>query len=128
MLILPYNPDKHQSKARLLLLHRNMDINLVNDLPEHGLIAIKDGIPIAMGFIRRIEGEYAMLDSYITDPKAAAPVRDRALETIGRKLIDMARNGGCKTLLAFSTDAHILARGVRWGFVPLEHKFMAKAL
>jgi len=111
-----------------LLESRNMSPGLINDLPVFGLIAYDNGEPVAAGFLRDIEGPYAMLDSYITNPNAPAKVRNRALNLITDKLIKVARLNDKVKLLAFTADLHTHWRSLEHGFTYLPHTFSAITL
>ena len=128
MLIIPFNQIKHNKHAITLLNARGMDPNLVNDLPEHGLIALEGDTPIAMGFIRRVEGLSAMLDSYITAPNASSEARGRAVTIITRKLLHWAKSGGCMRMMSFSLEPSFVTRAEALGFVPMPHKLLVKNL
>ncbi len=92
-------------------------------LPQHGLIAFEAGIPIAAGFLRCVEGQMAMLDSYITDPLADAALRDIALGRLTAKLIKLAKANNINKLMAFSVDKNTLLRACNHGFSVFPHVF-----
>lgn len=129
MLIRPYNPEKDRIELIHVLVIRGMSPDLVNDLPEHGLIAIEADTLIAAGFIRRIEGMDCFLDSYITRPAVNNILRDRALNLITTKLIKLAKANNVRNLYAFSADYHTQIRAGVHGFVDLKnHLFQALRL
>lgn len=119
MIVIAYNPSKHQEYAKKLLSYRNMAVTLSNDLPEYGLIALEQGLPVAMGFIRRIEGPYIMLDSYISDPHIKSEIRHRALDIITQKLIKWGQTHGMTKVFSFSEDSSIITRASRHGMVEM---------
>ena len=102
---------------------RDLDPTLAGDLPEMGLIAIEENEVVAFGFLRKVEGPYAMLDSYLTNPTIAPEVRDKALDRITRKLISIAKVNHINKLIAFSADAHTIERAATLGFVAHSHVF-----
>lgn len=114
MLVVPFDAVEHAEYAKQILALRDMDLD--TELPIYGLIAIKHDVPVAMGFLRCIEGNYAMLDSYITNPDSPSEIRDHALDAITRKLIDIARYEQVSKLFAFSIEPHIILRAVKHGF------------
>lgn len=124
MKIIPYERQIHENYIEKMLISRFMASYLIQDLPEHGLIALQDDTPIAVGFIRQIEGPYAMLDSYLSNSEADPEIRDRALNLITRKLLDWARIGGVRNVLAFSADPNTVLRAEAHGFVSFkDHTF-----
>lgn len=122
MLVIPYNPKVHKDEIIGLLQSHGMHPGLIEDLPEIGLIAIHQDMYVAAGFIRRIEGPYGMLDSYITKSDAPTELRDKALDMITYKLIKIAREGGAVKLLAFSGVENIITRAEKHGFVQIDYK------
>lgn len=127
MLVVPFDhaSPQHLGDARHLLKARDMSSDLIDDLPGCGLIAYDKGKPVALGFVRRIEGTYVMLDSYITDPGIESSIRNRALDHITHKLIQWAHSHGVTKVLAFSTDENTISRAYRHGFGYLPHVFTA---
>lgn len=118
-----YDPIIHKEAVLDLLSKRGMAASLADDLPSIGLV-VQDGKTIvAMGFLRRMEGNYGMLDSYITDPHETSDYRDAALDMITAWLIDYARSIKLNKLLAFSAYDSIYDRALRHGFGAMPHKF-----
>lgn len=123
MLVIPFSIEKHSDCIKEMLNTRLMAKEYVDTLPAYGLIAIKDGEPIAYGAIRTIEGGYAMLDSYITNGSASPELRNRALDIITYKLIKTAKENNITGLFAFSQDKSIFERSVRHGMEHIPHDF-----
>lgn len=128
MKVRPYDKLRDTLHAIKCLNSRDMDLELVLDLPKHGLIALEGNEPIAMGFIRRVEGPYAILDSYITNADVTPELRDRALDTITRKLISLAELNDIKKLMAFSSHSTIIERSVRHGMSKMPYEFTLLSL
>lgn len=124
MYIIPYEHKVHESEVEKMLISRFMPTHLINDLPQHGLIAIEGDTPIAVGFIRMIEGPYAMLDSYITNSEVDSKIRDRALNIITNKLLKWAKTANINKVLAFSCDENTIKRAESHGFITFpDHLF-----
>lgn len=111
-----------------MLTKRELPQTLLIELPEIGYIAFHYQIPIAVGFIRRIEGDYVMLDSYLTDPNAKPEDRDNALDSITNKLINHCRNHNVNKILAFSLDDNTTKRALKHGFALHAHVFTSLSL
>ena len=127
MIVLPYKEYSHKSGMITMLEARHMDTTLWLDLPSFGLIAHEDGKVVAAGFLRRVEGGYAMLDSYITNPHATSDQRNRALDTITSKLISISNAHGVTKLFTFTLDQGIADRAVRLGLTHLaEYSLLVK--
>lgn len=123
MIVRPYVHERDMMLAVKALKSRDMDVRLSCDLPKHGLIALENDEVVAMGFIRRVEGDYAILDSYITNACMASELRDRALDVITRKLIKMAEANNIKKLIAFSQEPNIITRSMKHGMSKMPYEF-----
>lgn len=87
------------------------------DLPKEGAVAFYYGMAVAMGFLRKIEGNMAMLDSYITDPEMAADWRNACLDQLTSHLVGVAKKEKITGLIAYSQDTHTIKRAQQHGFV-----------
>ncbi len=128
MLIKPYDKISEKRHILSLLAKRHLHENLANDLPEFGLVATKHDIPVAAGFLRKIEGGYAMLDSYITNPDFGSSDRHRALDIITDKLIKISRHNSVTKLIAFTQDREIYVRSLNHDFTDIPHFFTIRSL
>jgi hypothetical protein len=84
-------------------------------------LAYEKDEPVAAGFLRHIEKQYALLDSLITNPLSAPHLRDQAINAVVGKLILTAKKQGVLKILATSTDEHTLLRSRKFGFVASPH-------
>lgn len=123
MLVILYRADKHKKYALKCLKSRKMDSTLADDLPENGYIAFNEDKVVGMGFMRMVEGSYAIMDSYITNAKMPSDVRDEALDEITSGIIALARGHGIKKLLTFSLEENILSRAKRHNFKNIPYIF-----
>lgn len=92
-----------------------------SDMPEVGYVAYKNGDPIAAAFLRRCEGNIAILDSLCTDPMARGELRHEAIDLLVNKIIEQCAHMRIKSLFAFTVDAGILDRSQKHGFVKSDH-------
>lgn len=116
-----YVKARHEAKAAGFLVRRHMDPTLADNLPSIGYI-----VPgVAMGFLRKIEGGQGLLDSFITNPRAPAELRNQALDIITQKLLDKAQKLNINQILAFSVDENTIMRGQRFGFITCPHAVIA---
>lgn len=112
-----------------MLISRNMSTDLVYDLPKVGIIALtEDNMPIAAGFLRKIEGGYGMLDSYITLESIPSKIRNEALDFITMRLIDTAEDLNIYKLIAFSEHESIHNRALAHGFGNMPMHFCVKPM
>lgn len=128
MRIFCYNPEEHKNIIATWLKDRGMDSGMVADLPEIGYVAYMLHIPIAAGFLRKVEGNFALLDSLITDPVAPANVRDKAIDLVVNDLIGRAKIEKMSKLIAFSVDKNTILRSSKHGFVGLPHSVISLSL
>lgn len=130
MQIIKFNIVIHGNDAAELLNSHEMDLRFVNDLPENGLIAFEHGEVIAMGFLRCMEGSYAIYDSFITNNFAKSDQRDKALTTIIDKLSDWAKDNNIHKLIAFTTDRGLNRRLITKHDFDLDYdmRFFSKTL
>lgn len=75
-----------------------------------------DAIPVAAGFLRRVEGGYGQLDTFATNPYLGSKLRHEGINLIWNALLDEAKSLELVGLLAFSRDSGILSRAQSQGF------------
>lgn len=104
------------------LLARDLPISLVDDLPKTGFIALSDNRkPIAAGFLREVEGNYGIADSYVTDPRADSGERHSAMDRVVEAVITEAKARNMKMILATSHDLNTISRAQRHGYEKQDH-------
>lgn len=126
MRVVPYNFAIDKDSIAKLLKQRDMHPDLIYTLPEHGMVAFESGELVAAGFIRRIEGNMAMLDSYITNPQTDKAIRHRALDLITKKLVSAAESHNIHKLIAFTVVDSVLASLNKNGLFKVPHTLTAK--
>ncbi len=124
----PYEPSDKMYIGALLHM-RKMDVEeSLQSLPETGYIVFQDNFPVAAGFLRRVEGGFGQVDSYITDPSVPGKQRDQALDLITDALIKRAKELELRGIVAFSVDQNTISRSLRHGFAALGHVVITKEL
>lgn len=118
-----YHP-AHYAIAQELLKARGMNENMVYDLPELGFIAFFFDHPVAIGFLREIEGKYGLIDGFISDPLQESTIRDKALDKITANLIDQAKERKILKIVAFVEDPNTIARSIKHGFARSTYQLM----
>lgn len=117
-----YDMDAHLEQLRWLFLQRKMNPKIAYEAPKRGYIVLDErNFPVAAGFLRYCEGNYALIDGFITDPAQPGVIRDKALDLLTKRLIKRAKG---RKILAFTSDAGILERAKKHGFAHLPHSFM----
>ncbi len=116
--IFPFDKSRHSHDLSTAMKYRRMEspADKISALPELGLVAYWDGEFTAAGFIRKVEGGYGMIDSYVTDPRIKDVVRNDVLNALTIQLLDLARANGITNLIMFSVDEKTIIRSYRHGF------------
>ena len=86
---------------------------------------MKDGIPLAAGFLRRVEGGYGQLDTFATNPYFGSQLRHEAIEMLVDALMEDAKRLKLIGILAFSHEKTILDRAKEKGFQSLPDSLVA---
>lgn len=95
-------------------------------LPKIGYIAFLGDTAIAAGFLRRVEGGYAQLDTLVSNPHFGSQVRHIAIDKVVQSLLDEAKLLKLQGVIAFTSDEGVLKRAEAIGFHVLEsHKLIA---
>jgi len=106
----------HKDALMDMLKERSMAQQLVDDLPKHGVVIYKSGTPVGALFLRLVEGNYGILDSFITNPKSDAKDRSEAIEKGFEQLLELSKNLNIKRLLTFSEEDSLVRRAKHVGF------------
>lgn len=118
-----YDIYRHMEMLRYLFLQRQMNPALVYEAPKIGYVVMDQfNYPVAAGFLRKCEGNYAFFDGLITNPGHPSEYRSKALDLLIKKLVKRAKG---RKILAFTTDNGILTRAKKHGFAHLQgHEFL----
>jgi hypothetical protein len=98
-------------------------------LPKIGYIAMLGGHPIAAGFLRRVEGGYAQLDTLTTSKHFGSLARNQGINKVVDALLQDAKELRLHGVIAFTEEKSIKDRAEALGFKILpNHNLMALAL
>jgi hypothetical protein len=86
------------------------------ELPEIGFVAINGIDPVAIAFLRRVEGGYGQLDGLVTNPSATSVERHYGLQLVCDEVIAAAKQLKLKGLIAITSDKNIISRAPSHGF------------
>lgn len=117
-----------EQHVRFWLEQRHMPETLLAELPLLGVIAYRGTRAIAAGFLRTVEGNFAMIDSLISNPDAVGAVRSAALDAVISQLIDLAKELGIKSLISTSRDYNTVKRAERHGFIVVPDQVVIHSL
>lgn len=117
--------DEHRVCIKQWLWYRDEESNIASwlgILPRIGLVVYHLNQPVAIGFLRQVEGGLLMMDSFITNPSQPPEIRDKAMNKLGYRMIATAKRLKSTGIIAFSSCDNTLKRAKRNGFVrlPLE--------
>lgn len=116
-----FNKTEHMGLMNSFLAARRSYLPSDDEMPALGWVASDLEGPVAMAFLRRVEGGYAQLDGLVTDPGAPGALRSRAIDLVVKKVLDTAKELGIRAVTATSVDANTLVRSDKHGFVLLPH-------
>lgn len=108
---LPMLLDMHKDRDYLGLAYINMKV-----LPKIGYIALMNKQPIAAGFLRRLEGNFAQLDTLVSNPYFGSQIRHIGIDKVVKALINDAKDLKLHGIVAFTADTGTLKRAADMGF------------
>lgn len=114
----------------LLKSNDYLNISTVNmkTLPKIGYVALLGGHPIAAGFLRRVEGGYAQIDTLTSNKHFGSQIRHQGIKVVIDALIQDAKDLKLHGIIAFTQDDGILSRAEALGFKALTHQLIALKL
>lgn len=127
-MIRPYRPLEDYFPIQSWLKENQMEEDLAKDLPSIGYMATDEKGKIAAGFLRRVEGDFMLLDSLIANPKTSGKRRYQALDLIVDQLIDKAGELKLKQILAFTKERAIIKRSIKHGFQMSDHVVIGRQI
>lgn len=107
---------------------RELPVPTLKDLPQEAITVYSDGVPVAAGFLRKCEGNYALIDSCVTDPEQSPAIRDKSMNVLAEALVFRAKELGINNILAFSVDENTLTRSEKFGFERLPYAVISLTL
>lgn len=115
-----------------LLLDMLKDRDFVNisqismkTLPKIGYIAFMHNQPIAAGFLRRVEGGYAQMDTLVSNPYFGSLIRNDGIIKVVSSLIEEAKVLRLEGIVAFTKDEGVLKRALSIGFIEVNQQLIA---
>jgi len=84
--------------------------------------------PIAAGFLRRVEGNYAQIDTLVSNPYFGSVIRHDGIKLVVDQLFEDAKALDVQTIIAFTGDEGILQRSKLLGFQVIPQQLIGIAL
>lgn len=97
-------------------------------LPKVGYIALLNSQPIAAGFLRRVEGGYAQIDTLVSNPYFGSQIRHLGIDIVVNSLIQDAKDLKLTGILAFTGEQSIVDRAKGRGFTVFDQKLIGVRL
>lgn len=122
---------KHYSMLIDMLAGRESDLlgfTSYKSLPKIGYIAMLGKEPVAAGFLRRVEGGYAQLDTFASNPYFGGKIRDEGIRKVTSALMEDAADLKLVGILAITKDDGIFRRAKDQGFQVINQLIMGKIL
>ena len=88
-------------------------------LPKLGYIASEGSIVVAICFLRKMEGGFAMIDTLVSNKDLASEFRHLGVQAVVDAVIAAARNQGIKGLICLTSDEGVFKRAMGMGFTSL---------
>jgi len=88
----------------------------LDTLPKIGFIVCNEKEYVAAGFLRRLEGGFGQLDTFVTNPESSPKDRNDALNLLAERLINEAKALELRGIYAISSDVSVVCRAVATGF------------
>lgn len=85
-------------------------------LPKIGFVVSNETEYVAFGFLRRLEGGYAQLDTFVTNPDSSSENRNEALNLLAARLIQEAKALELRGVYVLTSDETVYKRAVATGF------------
>lgn len=98
------------------------------EMPEIGYIAYNNHQPIAVAFLRKMEGGHALLDGIASNPDASPEDRNQAIDLVMESVVNIAKELNIKSILGYTRDESTFTRSLRHGFVQSPHAVLVKDL
>lgn len=114
--ISPYSKNDLDSIYALHLSNNMDNFDICDSLPEIGYIATEGAIVVAAGFLRKVEGGYAQIDTLVSNKDMPADMRHEALAKVVETLVTTAKSLKIKGIISYTQDKSVVMRAVATGF------------
>lgn len=120
--IVPYTPEMLPTLLSMLQSQKYLGMADINNetLPAIGFIANIDNVPTAAGFLRRVEGGFAQLDTLMSNAEQSSELRHDGISQCVDSLIEEAKKLKLHGILATSKDESTIMRAISIGFHVVE--------
>lgn len=106
----------------------NMNYITMKSLPKIGYISLLNKQPVAAGFLRRVEGNYAQIDTLVSNPHLGSIIRHNAITNVVNSLLEDAKDLKLNGIIAFSSDNSVISRAKDLGFQVVDQTIVSLSL
>ena len=128
MEVKPFDIAAHMVHMCKWLYLRDAYIPSKDEMPAIGYIAYSDNKPVAVAFLRKMEGNHALLDGIASNPDATSEERHQAIDMVMESVVNTAKELKIKSILGYTRDESTFLRSIRHGFVQSPHAVLVKDL
>lgn len=119
--------------SQLIELHETQKYELTNTisyrtLPKIGYIASIGSIPVAAGFLRRLEPNFAQIDTLVSNAFCGALLRNEGIKLVVDTLIEEAKRLKLEGIICHTQDKGIIKRAEDLGFHIVPQTIIALSL
>jgi hypothetical protein len=97
----------------------------MQNLPRIGYVAIMGGHPIACGFLRRVEGGFAQIDTLASNAFFGSKIRNDGITLIVDELINEAKRLKLRGIISMTNDQGVMTRAKAIGFHEVQQSIIA---
>lgn len=97
----------------------------MKNLPKIGYIALMNKQPIAVGFLRKVEGGYAQIDTLVSNPYYGSIIRHEGIKKVTDALQEEAKLLKLHGIIAFTKDTGVLSRADAEGWHKVSETLIA---
>lgn len=118
------------SLIEMLTMHKYEGLSAVDmkTLPKVGFISFHGKVPIAIGFLRRLEPCYAQIDTLASNPFLGSIIRHKGIELVLDTLINEAKVLKLQGIIAHTKHPDVLKRAKELGCHVVDQKIIALAI
>jgi hypothetical protein len=120
-MVVRFDPNKHFEEMIKWLRQRDAYVPTLGEMPAIGFVAYSNSVPVAMAFLRRVEGGFGQLDGLCSNPEASGEDRNLSIDAVVDQVFIAASELNIKSLTATSVHNGTLERSLKHGFSELPH-------
>lgn len=126
-------PFKHKYLQLIIDLHNSqnyMGIEQISmkNLPKIGYIALLGTQPVACGFLRRVEGGFAQIDTLASNAHYGSQIRHEGVKQVVDSLVNESKRLKLRGIISLTKDISTIGRAKALGFHVVDQTVIALPL